>query len=108
MVIYEILVVGAASSRDSAISYNATFFRGWKPLPREIDVNLMTLTSDLLKLYIRFTAIKKIPNNWRLILFEIWILYFGVYLSFGACYLLFLSEPEAGLSGLGCCDLKTV
>jgi hypothetical protein len=30
-------------------SYKATFFRGWKPLPREIDVNLMTLTRDLLK-----------------------------------------------------------
>jgi hypothetical protein len=28
-----------------------TFFRGWKPLPREIDVNLMTLTPDLLKFH---------------------------------------------------------
>jgi hypothetical protein len=46
MAIYEILIVGAASSRDD--SYKATFFRGWKPLPREIDVNLITLTPDLL------------------------------------------------------------
>jgi hypothetical protein len=30
----------------------ATFGRGWKPLPREIDVNLMTLTPDLLKFHI--------------------------------------------------------
>ena len=51
MAIYEILIVGAASSRDDAMianSYKATFFRGWKPLPREIDVNLITLTPDLL------------------------------------------------------------
>jgi hypothetical protein len=31
----------------------------------------------------------KIPNNWFLILFEIWILRFEIYLSFGACNLLF-------------------
>ena len=55
MAIYEILIVGAASSRDYAMidSYKATFFRGWKPLPREIDVNLMTLTPYLLKFYTR-------------------------------------------------------
>ena len=35
-----------------------TFFRGWKPLPREIDIKLMTLTSDLLKLYIRLQQLK--------------------------------------------------
>jgi hypothetical protein len=52
MAIYEILIVGAASSRDD--SYKATFFRGWKPLPREIDVNLMTLTPDLMKFHKRF------------------------------------------------------
>jgi hypothetical protein len=51
MAIYEILIVGAASSRDD--SYKATFFRGWKPLPREIDVILMTLTHDLLKFHTR-------------------------------------------------------
>ena len=34
-----------------------------------------------------------------LILFEIWILSFGNYLSFGACNLLF-----PGLSGLGLCS----
>jgi hypothetical protein len=37
-----VIHVGAASSRDD--SYKATFFRGWKPLPREIDVNLMTMS----------------------------------------------------------------
>ena len=57
MAIYEILIVGAASSRDD--SYKATFFRGWKPLPREIDVNLMTLTLDLLKFHTR-KAIREI------------------------------------------------
>jgi hypothetical protein len=38
--------VGAASSRDFAImGYRATCFRGWKPLPREIDaLKLTTLT----------------------------------------------------------------
>ena len=41
--------MGAASSRDN--SYKATFFRGWKPLPREIDIILMTLTPDLLKFH---------------------------------------------------------
>jgi len=39
MAIYEILIVEAASSRDD--SYKAIFFRGWKPLPREIDVNFV-------------------------------------------------------------------
>jgi hypothetical protein len=34
-------------------SNKATFFRGWKPLPREIDVNLMALTPDLLKFHTR-------------------------------------------------------
>jgi hypothetical protein len=38
MVIYEILIVGAASSRDYAMmAIKRIFFRGWKPLPREID-----------------------------------------------------------------------
>ena len=32
-------------------SYTATFFRGWKPLPREIDVTLMTLTPNLRKFH---------------------------------------------------------
>ena len=46
--------MGAASSRDHTMYSNkATFFRGWKPLPREIDVNLMALTSDLLKYHKR-------------------------------------------------------
>ena len=49
MAIYEILIVGAASSRDD--SCKATFFRGWKPLPREIDVSLMTLPPNLLKFH---------------------------------------------------------
>ena len=31
----------------------------------------------------------QIPNDWLLILFEIWILRFGNYLQFGACNLLF-------------------
>jgi len=33
--------VGAASSRD--YGYRATLFRGWKPLPREIDIKLMQI-----------------------------------------------------------------
>jgi hypothetical protein len=38
--IYEILIVGAASSRDYAMkAIKRLFFRGWKPLPRGIDVN---------------------------------------------------------------------
>jgi len=28
--------------------YRATFFRGWKPLPREMDVKLITLIHDFL------------------------------------------------------------
>jgi hypothetical protein len=37
MLICAILVVGAASSRDYAmIAIAQLFFRGWKPLPREI------------------------------------------------------------------------
>ena len=32
----------------------------------------------------------QIPNNWLLILFDIFILRFGIYLSFGFCNLLFL------------------
>jgi hypothetical protein len=59
MAIYEILIVGAASSRDD--SYKATFFRGWKPLPREIDVNLMTLTPDLLKFHTSAAADRERP-----------------------------------------------
>jgi len=52
--------VGAASSRDD--SYKATFFRGWKPLPREINVNLMTLTPDLLKFQLSGAAgLKSLP-----------------------------------------------
>jgi hypothetical protein len=52
MAIYEILIVGAASSRDYAmIGDKATFFRGWKPFPRGIDVILVTLTPDLLRLH---------------------------------------------------------
>jgi hypothetical protein len=37
------LIVGAAFSRDHAmIAVKRLFFRGWKPLPRGIDVKLMT------------------------------------------------------------------
>jgi hypothetical protein len=60
MAIYEILFLGAASSRDDAmIAIKRLFFRGWKPLPREIDVNMMTLTLDLLKFHTR-KAIREI------------------------------------------------
>jgi hypothetical protein len=39
IMVYAILIVGAASSRDHAmIGYKAPFFRGWKPLPRQTDV----------------------------------------------------------------------
>jgi hypothetical protein len=31
--------------------YKATFFLGWKPLPRKIDVTLMTLTPNLMKFH---------------------------------------------------------
>ena len=49
---YAILIVGAASSRDDAmIIVKRLFFRSWKPLPREMDVNLMTLTPNFLKFH---------------------------------------------------------
>jgi len=39
----------------------------------------------------------KITNNyWFLILSEIWILRFGIYLKFGACNLLFPVYPDQG------------
>jgi hypothetical protein len=42
--------VGAASSRDYAImAMERFFFRGWKPLRRDMDVELMTLIHDFLE-----------------------------------------------------------
>ena len=40
----------------------------------------------------------EIPNDWFLILFEIWILSFGIYLYFGACILEFGIILGGGLS----------
>jgi hypothetical protein len=47
----------------------------------------------LQKTNIKQITMTKIPNDWILILFEIWILRFGIYLLFGACNLLFPVYP---------------
>jgi len=36
--------------------YSVTFFRGWKPLPRVIDANLMTLIPDFMKFHMSAAA----------------------------------------------------
>jgi len=52
--------VGAASSRDhTIITIERIFFRGWKPLPRKIDVKLMTLIPDLMKFHMSGAAGQK-------------------------------------------------
>jgi hypothetical protein len=44
---------------NAVISYKATFFRGWKPFPREIDVKSMTLTHNFMKFHISAAAGQK-------------------------------------------------
>jgi hypothetical protein len=38
VIIYSMVTVGAASSRDQAMMAKERFLRGWKPLPKEINI----------------------------------------------------------------------